>query len=178
MRFSFSWKRLLLAGLLLLFAKVFHATELPAGPAIPNLPVITKKSGYAFSGTVKAIERVAPKGRDRVAVYRITFQVDQGFRGVRTGQTLVIREWAGLWQAGPRYRRGEHLVLFLYPPSKLGLTSPVGGAQGRFRVNQDGNVIVEPHQTPEKTHEGWRLPTHLLINPRDLARNIRQAEEN
>ena len=37
-------------------------------------------------------------------------------------------------------------MLFLYPPSKVGLTSPVGGGAGRFRVDPQGNVIVEPRK--------------------------------
>jgi hypothetical protein len=35
---------------------------------------------------------------------------------------------------------GERVVLFLYPASKLGLTSCVGGALGRFAVDRSGWV--------------------------------------
>jgi len=34
------------------------------------------------------------------------------------------------------------VLLFLYPNSKLGLTSPVGGALGRYRVDNAGRVLV------------------------------------
>ncbi|HEX4945247.1 MAG TPA: hypothetical protein VFZ34_01120, partial [Blastocatellia bacterium] len=37
----------------------------------------------------------------------------------------------------PKYNVGEELVLFLYPESKLGLTSPVGQGQGKFVVQHD-----------------------------------------
>jgi hypothetical protein len=36
-----------------------------------------------------------------------------------------------------QYRPGREVLLFLYPASKVGLTSPVGGIQGRFRVVRD-----------------------------------------
>jgi len=71
---------------------------------------------------------------------QVTFQVEQAIRGVRVGQTLSIREWTGLWSSGERYHLGERLMLFLYAPSKIGLTSPVGGPAGRFTVDKEGRV--------------------------------------
>lgn len=59
------------------------------------------------------------------------------------GQSLNIREWAGLWAKGERYRTGERVLLFLYPPSRLGLTSPVGGDLGRFEIEPDG-ILLKP----------------------------------
>jgi hypothetical protein len=79
----------------------------------------------------------------------ITFHVDRGVRGVQTGRTLKIREWMGVWEFGQRYRLGEKVFLFLYPTSKLGLTSVVGGTQGRFPIR--GRVVgVDPVRFP-----GW-----------------------
>ena len=43
---------------------------------------------------------------------------------------------------GQRYRVGERVLLFLYPPSKLGLTSCVGGRMGRFTVDPWGRVLL------------------------------------
>jgi hypothetical protein len=73
---------------------------------------------------------------------RITFRVEHGIRGVHRGQTLTIREWAGLWESGERYRPGEPVLLFLYPPSKLGLTSTVGGASGHFAIDGNGQIAL------------------------------------
>src|SRR5579862_4732388 len=81
---------------------------------------------------------------NEVETVRVTFRVDEGVRGVRSRQTLTIREWAGLWNAGGRYRLGEHVVLMLYPPSRVGLTSTVGGAMGRFALDRDGNLALTP----------------------------------
>ncbi|MGH9500297.1 MAG: hypothetical protein ACRD3L_14240 [Terriglobales bacterium] len=130
---------------------------------------LTLRSGYIFSGTVRSVQRVVPQNAYSVAVMRITFHVDKGLRGTRTGQTLVVREWAGLWQSGDHYRPGERVMLFLYPPSKLGLTSPVGGAFGRFPVDPNGQVIVEPGR-PGHTHAHSREPIRLA--PRKFLRML------
>ena len=63
-------------------------------------------------------------------------------RGTSPGQSLTIHEWGGLWTGGERYRVGEHVLLFLYAPSKLGLTSPVAGALGRFAMDSQGGVVL------------------------------------
>jgi hypothetical protein len=171
-----SRSRCLLLGLILLGslpAAAVKPLDPPGIRILPQRPSLTLKAGYIFSGTVKAVERLTPHANG-VAVMRITFHVDQGLRGTRTGQTLVIREWAGLWQAGERYRPGERVMLFLYPPSKLGLTSPVGGASGRFGVDPGGQVVIEPRKVgPGRTH----LPANLRMPPLDFLRALRRTEE-
>jgi len=72
----------------------------------------------------------------------ITFRVEHAIRGTVAGQSLTIHEWAGLWSSGERYRVGEHVLLFLYSPSRLGLTSPVAGAMGRFALDSQGQVML------------------------------------
>jgi len=150
----------------------------PEKPEIPNLHRLATRSGYVFAGTVKAVERIAPRRKDSVAVMQITFHVEHGYSGVRTGQTIAIHEWAGLWESGERYRRGERVVLFLYPPSKLGLTSPVEGKNGRFTIDSGGQIVVPSSQPPSTTSPApGRLPQGFRIRPRDFARALRLAEQ-
>jgi hypothetical protein len=140
---------------------------------------LTQSSGYIFAGTVKSVERVAPKGNG-VATVQISFHVDQAMQGVRTGQMLTIREWAGLWQSDERYRLGERVLLFLYPPSKLGLTSPVRGPLGRFRIGPDGRVVLDPGRIGVRARRpgvGERLRGRTSISPGELVRFLRLAEE-
>lgn len=101
-----------------------------------------RQAGYIFAGRVLSIKFVEPQAANEVASMRITFRVEQGLRGTRTGDALTIREWAGLWQGGERYRVGERVVLLLHPPSKLGLTSPVGGIRGRYSIDPQGNIML------------------------------------
>jgi hypothetical protein len=101
---------------------------------------IIRNSGIIFSGTAVKVEHFKPTGSPGIT--QITFRVESAIRGVRQGQVIKIREWGGLWSAGERYRAGERVLLFLYPNSKLGLTSPVGGALGRYQVDKTGQVLV------------------------------------
>jgi hypothetical protein len=112
-------------------------------PSAANSRQMNQHSGYIFDGTVLSVERVAESESDSVPTVQITFRVERAIRGTRRGQVLTIREWAGLWNSGERYRTGERLLLFLYNPSKLGLTSPVGGPLGRYAVDSGGNVSVD-----------------------------------
>jgi hypothetical protein len=140
-------------------------------------PTLTRSAGYIFAGTVQSVERVAPK-RNGIATVQISFRVDQAMLGVRAGQTLAIREWAGLWELGERYRSGERVLLFLYPPSKLGLTSPVRGPSGRFRIGPDGQVVIDPRRIGVPIRRpgiGGRLSKTTSVSPRELVRFLRSA---
>jgi hypothetical protein len=146
----FSFRQPLALGLALLFVPQLlpsAAAQNPLAdhvlPSTSNLRQLTRNSGYIFDGTVLSVGRVAETGQDSVPTVQITFRIEQAIRGTRQGQVLTIREWAGLWNSGARYRTGERLLLFLYSPSKLGLTSPVGGRLGRFAVDSGGNVVLE-----------------------------------
>jgi len=117
----------------------------PSGPLIPRQPVLgnlVRAAGIIFSGRVTSIEHSASSSRPDPASTTITFQVEYAIRGTAAGQSLTIHEWAGLWSSGERYRVGERVLLFLYSPSKLGLTSPVAGAMGRFTMNSQGQIVM------------------------------------
>ncbi len=36
---------------------------------------------------------------------------------------------------------GQHILLFLYPPSRLGFTSPVGGPLGQIALDSNGMYV-------------------------------------
>ena len=107
-----------------------------------ELRSMTRLSGAIFAGRVVAIQYLRPRFSGEVATVRVTFRVERGIRGARTGRQFVLREWAALWNSGQRYSIGERVLLFLYPASKVGLTSPVGGERGRFRLDAKGQVIL------------------------------------
>jgi hypothetical protein len=144
----------------------------------PSLRQLTRDSGYIFAGSVRTIERAAAKSSSDVATVRVTFLVEQGIRGVRTGQTLVIREWGGLWEQGERYRPGERVLLFLYRPSKLGLTSPVAGALGRFAIDKAGQINLQDRiASLEWDPAAVRLRGKTRVSGGDFARAIRRMVE-
>jgi hypothetical protein len=107
---------------------------------------IATQAGYIFSGTVVSVQRTASRQPNAVETVNITFRVEEGVRGARSGQLVTIREWAALWNNGERYQVGEHVVLLLHPLSKVGLTSPVGGALGKFNLDSTGAIILPLQQ--------------------------------
>jgi hypothetical protein len=141
----------LMAGVILLFVRGFAPSAIGqetwlSSVSTATLQQLAQNSAYIFSGIVIAVERPAVTGPNGAPAVKITFRVENAIRGVRIGQTLVIREWAGLWESGGHYRRGERVLLFLYPASKLGLTSPVGGTLGRFTMDRNGEIFLQPNQ--------------------------------
>jgi hypothetical protein len=105
---------------------------------------LVSAAGIIFSGQVTFIgRRPAFSGQDHAST-TVTFQVEHAIRGVSPGQKLTIHEWAGLWTSGERYYVGERVLLFLYSPGKLGLTSPVAGAMGRFALDSRGAILMSP----------------------------------
>jgi hypothetical protein len=103
---------------------------------------LVHSAGTIFAGRVVFIGHAASPLRPNPACTTVTFQVENAIRGASRGQNLTIHEWAGLWRSGERYRVGERVLLFLYSPSKLGLTSPVAGAMGKFMMDSRGQVVM------------------------------------
>lgn len=125
----------------------------PVGPGTVGLPQIARTAGIIFSGRVTFVGRAAfansadsriERSPWQTASTMITFQVEDAVRGTKAGQSLTIREWAGLWTGKDheRYRVGERVFLFLYSPSRLGLTSPVAGLGGRFAIDLQGRIAM------------------------------------
>lgn len=114
----------------------------PVSPGPTHLTQMVQAAGIIFSGHVTHVGRAGPVSGQAPAATTITFQVEHAMRGTVNGQSVTIREWAGLWSRGDRYRVGESVLLFLYPPSKLGLTSPVSGAMGRFAMDPRDRIIL------------------------------------
>jgi hypothetical protein len=138
--------------------------------AATSFRVLTRQAGYIFVGKVAAVSRRAASNAREVATMQITFHVEQGLRGALSGSELTVAEWAGLWNGAKRYRVGDRVLLFLYPNSKLGLTSPVGGRQGRFEVDTSGQVVLRPEHalflasTPGTRMRGNRIPVREITN--------------
>ncbi len=115
---------------------------------------------------------------------QVSFRVEHAIRGTQAGQRLTIREWAGLWNSGERYRVGDRLMLFLYPPSKLGLTSPVGGPHGRFTVDKNGQVTISnlPIDDSQRTADpseprAQKGGLKNRVTLREFAQAVRMAQE-
>jgi len=115
-------------------------------PGIFGFSQLTRAAGAIFAGTVVAIQSQSATRGQAVETVAITFQVENAIRGATPGESVTISQWIGLWSSGQRYRVGERVLLFLYPPSKLGMTSCVAPPLGRFALDAAGRVLLSAQQ--------------------------------
>ncbi len=146
-----------------------------SSPITINFPAISRAAGLIFSGTVTRVERRPAVGQ-AIETVAITFHIENAIRGATPGQDLTIAQWIGLWSSGQRYRVGERVLLFLYPPSKLGLTSCVAGSIGRFQIDAWGRVLLSAqHLSLFRTDPVLGGKSRLRLS--DFALAVRQADE-
>jgi hypothetical protein len=193
MRVSGRLFRIALACLTLcpLFSFTAAASDQSAAERVLGLQwrQLSRRAGMIFTGTVlstgprlaqAATSSGAPSklhlGGDSV---EIRFRIDRPIAGVESGQTLTIREWIGASSRQPALRSGERVLLFLYPPSRLGLTSPVGGAQGQIRLDSTGQNVAGRTPSPlaksQSPHDTNPPGVPKLIPISQLERAIRAA---
>ena len=102
-----------------------------------NIEEITESADRIFSGVCLKKEAIKndPSG---VSVIKYTFNIAEGIKGVKDKTTISFKQWASLG-SDSTYTEGQKYLLFLYPDSRKGLTSPVGYLQGNFEVKKEVN---------------------------------------
>ena len=141
-----------------------------------GLSRLVSAAGIIFSGTVIRVQPRSGANAQTVSTVAITFQVENALRGSTSGRELTIYEWAGVWSSGQRYRVGERVFVFLYPRSKLGLTSSVAGPIGRFAVDTRGTLVLSPqHISVLRRHPVLGGKSRVSLS--DFALAVRQAHE-
>lgn len=122
----------------------------------PEWKQLSQRAGMIFAGTVVAPATQVDSNRVLTAerlvtgtsagmapVVKLSFRVDEAIAGVEQGQVLTIREWAGASPGNRPMGTGQHFLMFLYPPSRLGLTSPVGGSMGHIALGTTTINLVQ-----------------------------------
>jgi hypothetical protein len=137
---------------------------------------MVRVAGIIFSGRVTSVGRTRSSHGQAPASTTITFQVEHGLRGASAGHSLTIHEWAGLWASGERYRVGERVLLFLYAPSRLGLTSPVAGTMGRFAMDSEGRIVLTPQHALTFAADSI-LGGRTVVSYGDFVQAVRSREE-
>ncbi len=122
-------KRISLAALLVF---TLAGAALAAAVRDMNLEDLTRSAGTIFWGVCTGAET-----RDSEMVY--TFRAHRFLKG-GPGDTVKLRmhRVASTYARAPKFARGQEVLLFLYPASKLGYSSPVGFGQGIFMVSRGG----------------------------------------
>jgi hypothetical protein len=147
-----------------------------AGVLIILAPIVTASQDTNAAAAADSPTRFrSPLPRSRHSVREPIHRVRRFPRNSAVpGRDLSISEWMGLWSSGQRYRVGERVLLFLYPRSKLGLTSSVAGAMGRFTVDTQGGVLLSPlHMSAFRTHPVVGGKSRLRLS--DFALAVKQA---
>lgn len=127
----------------------------------PQWKQLSRRAGMIFAGTVltaatqgattqtAATDRAVPPAVPwATPAVQLSFRVDQAIAGVEQGQILTIHEWAGAWSMHRPMRSGQHILIFLYPLSRLGFTSPVRGARGQVALDSSGKNVAKPESPP------------------------------
>lgn len=127
---------------------LFPPQESPAQRTVRmNLESIIANAGMIVHGTVTNVTQETDPST-HVLVKRITIDVIENFYGPG-GTTMTMTMLSGTTAKGvrrfseiPEYSVGQEIVGMFYPPSSLGLTSPVGMGQGSFTVRTDGEQKI------------------------------------
>jgi hypothetical protein len=142
---------------------LFSLAALPrvgAMTALPlNLDQLTEQADRIFVGRCESVTEALDE-RGLPATYA-RFRVEEGLKGVSGGRTVLIKQFGAaraplkvaegesavvapktVALSGASYRPGASYLLFLYPESDWGFTSPVGGGQGRFEIEDSGPAAL------------------------------------
>lgn len=123
---------------------IFSAASLPAFAISRhvNLNELTAGAGRIVHGRIAEVRRGVHPDYSHIAVTFVTLDVVETLKGAAAGR-ITFMQFAGATQGQahnyhlPKYMVGEEVVLFLYPESRYGFTSPVGEGQGKFLVSND-----------------------------------------
>ena len=144
-----AFKKMFVAAIVCAASLALAQTEDPAARVFgPHWKKLCRDSGLIFSGTVLEVRSARSGEPEKIPIVRIRLRVDHPIVGVRSRGTFVIREWAGAWSEHPMHP-GQRVLLLLYPQSRLGLTSPVGGSLGQVSLT-DENTIVQRVVVPDR----------------------------
>jgi hypothetical protein len=102
---------------------------------------LSTRAGMIFVGTLIGAAKPSVPNSAVVPTVELRFRVDRAIAGVESGQVLAVHEWTGALPNQRPMSGGQHFLVFLYPPSRLGLTSPVGGAHGQIALDAGGTYV-------------------------------------
>jgi hypothetical protein len=144
MRLGFDWMK----GILVLLAGsgIFLDSISAYSQAVKPLSFhkIIDKSGAIVHGVVSHVESGADPATGLICTWT-TVEVTEWLQGDTGEKTLTFKQFGGVdkkrgvtqTSEGVILLPGEEILLCLYPPSRWGLTSPIGVYQGIFRVKRD-----------------------------------------
>ncbi|MCS6806551.1 MAG: hypothetical protein RMM98_08345 [Acidobacteriota bacterium] len=110
-----------------------------------TLSEMVTASGTVVSGRVVQVREGRHPHYRNIAVTFVTVEVEEVLKGAASH--ITRHEFMQFGGTGitrihdiPSYQVGEEVMLFLYPESEQGFTSPVGGGQGKFYLKRDSQT--------------------------------------
>jgi hypothetical protein len=111
---------------------------------------MTAHAGTIVAGRIVALRSGSHPQYHNIGALYVTVQVSETLKGSPTDRFTFMQFAGRAASSGPSgrvsmaqtlpempgYRVGEEVVLFLYPASSAGFTSPVGGEQGKFVIQR------------------------------------------
>jgi hypothetical protein len=99
---------------------------------------LTEEANVIVHGTVVSAKVEPHPEYSHLTTVLVQIQIEDTLKGAPQ-KVLTFRQY--LWDARARYngggyRKGDEMLLFLRPESRLGLTSPAGLEQGRFEITR------------------------------------------
>ena len=150
-------KALTFTGLLVLLLSVTFVTG--TSVRLLNLLEMVQLADRVFWGKCLSVEEKSGDSTS-LPVLEYVFAVQGGIKGVQTGETVVFRQVGTSSQGAldiPHYEKGQEILLFLHGDSRLGLTSPVGLAQGVFQLKRTAEGEIGVLNALENTNLKYRL---------------------
>jgi hypothetical protein len=109
-----------------------------------NLAEMTSSAGRIVHGRVAEVRAGRHPQYQQFEVTFVTLDVIEMLKGAAAGRVTFMQYAGGDGMVRnshmPQYKVGEEVVLFLYPESRYGLTSPIGEGQGKFLVRKDART--------------------------------------
>ena len=132
-----------------------------------NLEEITSASNRIFTGTCTNVEEIEDDPESKLPVFKYTFKINDAIKGLQGKEEITFKQWKPTAKdAG--YEVGNKYILFLYPDSERGLTSPVGFLQGQFEVERKGLIrkkeVVRNKASNKGLNRNLRTQKKVLIN--------------
>ncbi len=150
-------KALTFTGLLILLLSVTFVTG--TSVRLLNLLEMVQLADRVFWGKCLSVEEKSGDSTS-LPVLEYVFAVQGGIKGVQTGETVVFRQVGTSSQGAldiPHYEKGQEILLFLHGDSRLGLTSPVGLAQGVFQLKRTAEGEIGVLNALENTNLKYRM---------------------
>ena len=128
----------------LLLALGAPASTALASARSANLAEMAARAGRVVHGRISEVRAGQHPSLSHVEVVFVTLDVIEMLKGP-SAPRVTFMQFAGAGRSVrnfhlPEYKVGEEVVLFLYPESRHGLTSPVAEGQGKFLVRHDARA--------------------------------------